>query len=142
MKAKQNFVLYLDSNRNPVSYYSGESMDGKIVVKLQKGDEIPDDLVSTLLKRLPDYVDVEYKAGQFVLTDEEKKRFGMASGKIEVTPIVTPRKYSQNSLTVIYNKEGVKELKRIAEEEFNMKDVKASKSLITAILLKQEESRR
>ena len=141
MKAKQNFVVYLDKNENMTPYYSGESKEVK-ELKFKVNDEVPDILVADLIKTNPDYLQVEYASGQFKLTEEEKKRFNLVSGKIERPPLVPPRKYSQDSLTKILNEKGVEELKKIAEEEFGMEVKKASKTLLTKILLEQEQRRR
>ena len=141
MKAKQNFVVYLDKNENMTPYYSGESKEVK-ELKFKVNDEAPDILVADLIKTNPDYLQVEYASGQFKLTEEEKKRFNLVSGKIERPPLVPPRKYSQDSLTKILNEKGVGELKKIAEEEFGMEVEKASKTLLTKILLEQEQRRR
>ena len=141
MKAKQNFVVYLDKNENMTPYYSGESKEVK-ELKFKVNDEVPDIIVADLIKTNPDYLQVEYASGQFKLTEEEKKRFNLVSGKIERPPLVPPRKYSQDSLTKILNEKGVEELKKIAEEEFGMEVKKASKTLLTKILLEQEQRRR
>ena len=142
MKAKQDFVIYLDSNKNMTSHYSGDPMTGKSELKFKVNDEVPDNLVGDLLKTNPGFLQVDYEAGQFKLTNEELVKYGLKSGKIERPPIVPPRKYSQESLTKILNSKGVEELKRIAEEEFGMKDIKASKSLIVKILNESEKQRR
>ena len=142
MKAKQNFVVYVDSNKNLVSHYSGNSMEGKTEMKFKVNEEVPDFLVADLIKSNPDLLQVEFEAGQFKLTEEEKKRFNLSSGKIERPPIVSPRKYSQDSLTRILNEKGIEELKRIAEEEFKMNVQKPTKTLLTKILLEQEKQRR
>lgn len=138
MKAKQQFVVYLDKEGNPTSYYSGEP---KEVTKkeFKVNDEVPDALVADLLKSNPDYLQVEYKAGQFDLTEEELVKFNMKSGKIERPPIVEPR-YSQENLTKIFNEKGLKGLKEIGDK-FGVTD-RSSKNLIMEILKAQEKHRR
>ena len=138
MKAKQHFVIYLDKDGNMTSYYSGE--DKQVTKKEFKvNDEVPDVLVADLIKTNPDFLQVEYGAGQFVLTEDERKRFNMVSGKIERPALVEPR-YSQENLTKILNEQGMKGLKEIGDK-FGVKD-RSSKNLIMEILRAQEEHRR
>lgn len=138
MKAKQHFVVYLDSDGNMTSYYSGEAK--KVTKKEFKvNDEVDDVLTADLLKRNPDFLQVEYEAGQFKLTEEELVKYNMKSGKIERPPLVEPR-YSQENLTRIFNEKGMKGLKEIGAE-FGVTD-SSSKNLIMEILREQEKHRR
>ena len=138
MKAKQDFVVYLDTNGNMTSYYSGEA---KQVTKkeFKKGKEVDDALVGDLIKTNPDYLEVEYKAGQFDLTNEELVKYGLKSAKIERPPIVEAR-YSQENLTRILNEKGIEGLRKIGDK-FGVKD-RSSKNLIMEILKEQEKQRR
>ena len=138
MKAKQNFVVYLDNQGNMTSYYSGEQKEvTKLSFKIE--EEVPDNLAADLLKTNPDFLQVEYEGGQFKLTDEELVKFNLKSGKIERPAIVEPR-YSQENLTKIFNEKGMKGLKEIGNN-FGVTD-SSSKNLIMEILRAQEEYRR
>ena len=143
MKAKQNFEIYLDNKGNMTSYYSGEP---KAVTKLsfKVGDEVTDNLVADLLKTNPDFLQVEYSAGQFQLTDDEKVRFNLKSGKITRPPIVPPRKYSETKLVQIYNEGGQDALEKIAVEEFGLEIKPRTRynKVLTMILNEQEKRRR
>ena len=142
MKAKQNFVIYLDSDGNRTSYYSGEP---KQVTKkeFKVNDEVPDELVAELIKTNPEFLQVEYEAGQFKLTNEELIRFNMKSGKIERPPIVPKNRVSEDSLVKLYNKKGKKALeKRAAKLGLEFTSETSYNKLITMILNESEKLRR
>ena len=143
MKARQDFVVYIDATGNLVSHASGEPMDGKTRLEFKKGADIkPDSLVGDFLRRNPELLEIEYVNGRILLTEEQMKLYNLPEGKITTEPRIIPRKYSQESLTQLMNEKGTEELKKIAENDFHMTNVRASKTLITKILLAQEESRR
>ena len=141
MKAKQHFVVYLDNQGNMTSYYSGEP---KQVTKkeFKINDEVSDELVADLLKSNPDYLQVEYEMGQFKLTDEERKRFKMPSGKIVVEPIVPKERVSEESLIGIYNKGGKDALEKIAFELGLKITSKTNYNKIITMILSESEKRR
>ena len=141
MRAKQNFTVYVDSNKNMIPHSCTDSIEGKTKIDVKIGDEVPDFLVAEFLKSNPDYLQVEYEAGQLKLTDEELVKYNLKSRKIEREPFIKPRKYSQDSLTKILNKDGKDALAKIMKEEFGI-EVKPSKKLLVEILRLQEQRRR
>ena len=141
MKAKQNFVIHVDKEGNLIP-------DGKeIVVKVgEELDKLPINSIKTILVNLPDFLDLPKNAkGQIQLSPEDEKKYVYhpPSERIlkEETKLVVPEeKYTIESLTVLYNKKGIKALKEIATNEFKLKtETKSYKKLISEILNAQDK---
>lgn len=140
MKAKQSFTVYMDDKNNFVPHYSGDSMDGKTKIDVLKGKDVPDFIVADLLGANPDYLEMEYEQGRVKISDEELVRYGMKSAKIERPPVIEPR-YSQETLTKIFNEKGIDGLLEIAKK-FGIVKFSPKKNPIMEVLKAQEKSRR
>ena len=142
MKAKQNFTVYVDDKWNLVPHYSGDSMIGKKEIRVKVGEDVPNEIAKTLIVTNPHYLAVEYEAGQFKLTEQEKKDLGI-SGKIIRPPIVPKERHSEESLIQLYNKKGREALEKLAFElSLKFKPNTNYNKLITMILKESEKRRR
>jgi len=138
MKAAENITIVIhDKDKNLVSYKDGDSKAGLTFTVIKKGEEIPSNLLRNLVER-----NIE-KIGDIIYKDKRPtnlpKDFNVES-KTSTKMEIKKRKYSQNSLTKIYNDKGFSALKKIGEE-FGVTD-RSYRRLINEILTVQEERQR
>jgi len=142
MKAKDSFTIFVDKDGGIVA--EGESISVKV------GDDIDTKLkpatVHDLLVRLPDFLDVKREGNWCILTPEQQERYDYhpqpvpESAKVMSLP---RRKYSQDKLWEIWNKDKMTGLKEVAKElELKITKKVTGARLITLILKTQEENRR
>ena len=135
MKAKVDFVFHLkEDTGQPAVYTEGESKDGIKELKVKKGEEVPEEIQEYLFLYLKDYLELEYKDGIAVVPDNLK-------GK-EPKPIISKRKYSEESLHKVYEKDGMDGLKKIGKKFDPPITDRSYKKLINEILTAQERERR
>ena len=130
IKARKDFVLYLDKSGNPRPHKEGEPLGESRKVSIKKGEEVPSELINLLFYNLPDYLDLEYKNNNIVVSKEleaELKKTSKVSKPKE--------KYTKESLLEVLEKKGFKALKLIGKK-FNVTD-RSSKRLIKEILKAQ-----
>lgn len=134
MKAKQDFVYFVNEKNIPTPFKSGEDNKGIREIKIRKGEEIPKEIESDILMFNKELIDLEYKEGKPVVPEELKN--------IKSPPLLEKRKYDREGLIKTYNEKGMKGLKEIGES-FNPPITDKSKDkLITEILTAQERIRR
>ena len=138
MKAAEDIVITFHKiDKVIVPYKDGSSKKDLEFITIKKGKEIPDKYLERLARlNLELIADVVYK---------DKVPINLPKGlwKPELTGtkmVIKRRKYSQTSLTEIYNDKGFSGLKKIGLE-FGVTD-RSYKRLITEILAVQEERRR
>ncbi len=124
MKARQDFVMYVNADNVPVSYKSGEVLPtGVRKVTVLKGEDIPKEIEKDIFINHRDYA---------VVTKEMMKDIPKAK------PLVEKRKYTMENLT---NK-SLSELKKIGAT-FNPLITDRSKDrIINEILTAQRRIRR
>ena len=130
VKARQNFVMYLDKSGNPLPYKEGDPLGEARKVSVKKGNEVPSEILNIVFYNIPDYLDLEYKNNNIIVSKELKL-------KLEKKPKVSKKqeKYTEESLLEILDKKGFKALKLIGKK-FNVTD-RSSKRLIREILKAQ-----
>ncbi len=139
MKAAQDFVIYTNKEGTRVPYKQGDDKTNIKEIEVKKGDEIPKEYLKDFVTRNIEYVDVKFVNKQPILPEGWK----LIPKKVPKTMIIKKRKYSQESLTVIYNKKGQDGIQKIAEEEFGIvvKRYTRYSKIVNDILKKQEEMR-
>ncbi len=130
IKARQDFVMYLDKSGNPLPYKEGDPLGEARKVSVKKGNEVPSEILNIVFYNIPDYLDLEYKNNNIIVSKELKL-------KLEKKPKVSKKqeKYTEESLLEILDKKGFKALKLIGKK-FNVTD-RSSKRLIREILKAQ-----
>lgn len=137
MKSIEDFIIVTNKDGTRVPYRDGDSKEGLEFIEVKKGTEIPNKFLKEIAeKNLHLVAGVEFK---------DMIPINLPEGIGISPPILTEfkvkkRKYSQESLTKIYNEKGFSALKEIGTE-FGVTD-KSSKKLITEILRAQEEKQR
>lgn len=136
MKSLDNFTIVLRRGL-PIPYKDGDSKKDVEFVKVKKGEDIPKKILKLVIERNLIYVDVKYinKVPQGLPTD-----IGLSLPEVSKELKIKPRKYTQNSLTKVYNDNGFSALKKIGEE-FGTTD-RSYRRLIVEILKLQEERQR
>ncbi len=150
MKARQDFELYIDKVTNNItSYKAGDSKKNVRELKFKIGDEIPNDHIKDLLLFLPDYVEVEYKNGNYrslpnmILPEKVKTIIGPKIEKPKRPKVESriKKRYTMEELTQILNKKGLNGLKEVAkqfqDEKGNPLTDRSSRRLIAEILKAQ-----
>ncbi len=133
MKARQDFEVAVNKDNVPTSHYFGDPLGDKKLVKVKAGEEIPEYLNSYVLQFNPDFVD---------LSTVEKPKPRVQE------PIIVPRKYSQESITLLINEFGeekskaVAELRKILLEDFNYKSRSVRLGYLTNKILELQERKR
>ena len=132
MKAKESFVVYVDDKFVRHSHYSGDTLsEGIRKLEIKKNDEIPAELILNLLTYNREYLDLE------TATAEELNLETIPPPKI------TPRKYSQNSLTVLVNslpsRKADDELRKILKDEFGHSTTITNVGKLTNKILELQE---
>lgn len=133
MKARQDFEMVVNKENVPTSHYFGDSLGENKIVKVKKGEDIPEYLNSYVLQFNPDFVD---------LATVEKLEPRVQE------PIIVPRKYSQESITKIRNEFSTdklvvaKELRRILLEDFNYRSTSKRLGYLTNKILEVQERKR
>ena len=138
MKAAEDLVIVLDTKQKViVPYRDGDSKKDLEFIKIAKGKEIPDKYLERFVRCNIEKIEgVVFKEG--VPTNLPK---GLWKPELFPTKFkIKRRKYSQESLTVLYNEKGFSALKTIGSE-FNVTD-RSYKRLITEILAVQDERQR
>ena len=130
IKARQDFVMYLDKSGNPLPYKEGDPLGEARKVSVEKGNEVPSEILNIVFYNIPDYLDLEYQNNNIIVSKELKL-------KLEKKPKVSKKqeKYTEESLLEILDKKGFKALKLIGKK-FNVTD-RSSKRLIREILKAQ-----
>lgn len=139
MKAKQDFEIVTNKEGTTRVPYKGDS--GVKVIKVKKGSEIPKEWLQDIVEKNPDFVEIEYSEG---VPQNLPKGMSIPKPVVSKKAQVPKRKYTQNNLTTVYNKDGQDGLQKIAEEEFGIVVPKYTRysKIINWILEKQEEQRR
>lgn len=137
MKSIEDFVIVIDKDGTRVPYRDGDSKEGLEFIQVKKGTEIPEKYLKEICeKNLHLVAGVEFKDMIPINLPE-----GIGISKPVLTEFkVKKRKYSQESLTKIYNEKGFSALKEIGTE-FGVKE-NSYKKLIPEILRIQEERQR
>ena len=138
MKASQEFTMFIDKHGQRASYKEGDDMKDLKRVVIKKGQEVPPAYVKELIEGNLDLLDVVYVNKVPQLPKEWDKV--IKKKPVPRTLKIKKREYSQESLTVIYNKKSFAAL-RIIGDRFGVKD-RSSRKLITEILKAQEEKQR
>ena len=138
MKAASDLVIIINEQEKViVSYKDGDSTKGLKFVKIKKGEEIPDKYLKRFIDRnLEQIADVKYI---------DKVPVNLPKGlyippKVSKEMKIKKRKYSLESLTKIYNKDGFSALKEVGKE-FGVTD-RSYRRLMNEILTVQEERQR
>jgi len=138
MKAAEDIVIvFHEKDKVVVPYKDGDSKKGLKFIKVKKGEAIPDEHLERIAN-----TNLEKIAG---IIYEDKFPTNLPKGiyKPELTGTVLKikkRKYTQESLTKVYNEKGFSELKKIGAE-FGVTD-RSKRRIITEILAVQEERHR
>ena len=137
-KASEDLVIITDKDGTMVSYKEGDPHKHLTFTHIKKGKDIPREYLKRLIERnLEKIGDVEYV---------DKRAVNLPKDLIPTPPPVSKvmkikaRKYSQESLNVVYNEKGFSALKKIGEE-FGVTD-RSHRRLIVEILKVQEERQR
>ncbi len=129
MKARQDFIIYVNAVGSPVSYKSGESLKGKKKIVVKKGDVVPKELHSHFLQFTSDLIDLS------TVTEEERKK------ALHPIIIVKPHKKIEKKFTrqeINYmNKE--KQIALLKKLGWKGSIPRREKSIIALILKLQEE---
>jgi len=135
MKAAEDIVIIKNKEGIIVPYKSGDSKAGLTFKVIKKGSEIPYDiLVRMVARNIEKVADVKYLDKIPINLPK-----GLYSKPEPEKMVIKRRKYSQDSLTGIYDEKGFSALKKIGEE-FGVTD-RSSRRLIVEILRAQEEQR-
>ena len=138
MKAGEDLVIIRNKNGVIVPYKSGDSTEGLTFKTIKKETEIPKEFLKRFVER-----NIE-KISDVIYVDKYPinipKELGIFIPPVSKTMKIKKRKYSQDSLNVIYDEKGFSALKKIGEE-FEVTD-RSSKRLIIEILRTQEERQR
>ena len=105
MKANQDFELVLDKKSGKrIPYRDGEAVE---VTKLniKKGEEVPAEFVHDLAMSNPEYLELEFKEGKYVMPKEEKAESNLSGG----ADLESPKK-----LTAVE----IKALSKVKQTEF------------------------
>lgn len=137
MKAAEDLVIITNKNGVVVPYKHGDSKKDLKFITVKKGNEIP----QQHLKRYIDH-NLEKIAG-VIYEDKVPTNLpeGLYKPELFSTELkIKKRRYTQNSLTKIYNEKGFSALKKIGLE-FGVTD-RSKRRIITEILAVQEERQR
>lgn len=138
MKAAEDLVIIKNKDGIIVPYKEGNSKEGLTFVTIKKDKEIPKEYLKRFVER-----NIE-KIGDVIYKDKFPvnlpKDLGIVPKPEPKTMEIKKRKYSQESLTEVMNKEGFSALKKIGAE-FGVTD-RSSNKLIVEILRAQEEKQR
>ncbi len=118
--------------------------DGKVI---KAGKECPESELGRLLRHNWDKLDLEYKGGWPVLSEEIQKKYNLhyPPNVVKTKQKIVGIKYSQDNLTTKLNELGSKGFKEWAEKTFGENKIDRrhlSKKIIVEILRLQEERRR
>ena len=133
VKARQDFVLYLDKSGNPLPHKEGEPLGEARKVLVKRGKEVPSEVLKLVFNNIPDYLDLKYKNNNILTTPEIEKALEEKPSKVPKKS--EPKKYTKESLLEVLAKKGFKALKLIGKK-FNVTD-RSSKRLIREILKAQ-----
>ena len=138
MKAGEDLIIIRNKEGVTVPYKEGDSKEGLTFKTVKKGTEIPIDSLKRFVERNIEKIgDVRY-IDNFPVN--LPKGFGIIPAEVPKTMKIKRRKYSQDSLTALYDEQGFSALKKIGEE-FGVTD-RSSSRLIVEILRAQEERQR
>ena len=135
LKATEDFVIVLSKTGMRIPYKEGDDKTDLKFIKVEKGKDVPKEHIQNIVDRNLELLDLEYKDKKPILPKEYERVIPVAK---EMK--IKKRKYTQESLTVLYGKEGFSALKKIGEE-FGVTD-RSSRKLIVEILRAQEERQR
>ena len=136
MKATKDFTIILREGIR-VPYKEGDDKTNLKFIKIKKNQEIPNEHIRNIIERNLELVDVEYKDKKPILP----KEFSPEPKPIKKMKI-EKRKYSQESLTKLYNEEGMSALKEVGKEFDPLVTDRSYRRLIAEILRAQEERQR
>ena len=138
MKAAEEIIIVRNKiHKNIVPYKDGDSKVGLEFTVIKKGSEIPKEHLIRLISSNMELIgDVEYVDKVPINLPADLYNRPEVSKEMKIKK----RKYTQNSLTKIYNDKGFSALKEIGAE-FGVTD-RSRKRLITEILAIQEERQR
>ena len=136
MKAAEDIVIIKNEEGIIVPYKSGASTKELTFKTIKKGKEIPSDvLVRMVARNIEKVADIVYK--DKIPTNLPKELYSKPTPE---KMIIKKRKYTQESLTEIYNTGKFSALKKVGDE-FGVTD-RSSSRLIVEILRAQEERQR
>lgn len=137
MKATKDFVIVLNKDGHRTPYKEGDDKAGLKFVEVKKGGEIPTEFIKHYINHNIEMVEVEYKDNKPFIPP------GLFdSPKVSTEMKIKKRKYSQDSLNEIYNKEGFSALRKIGKEFDPPVVDNSSRRIIVEILKRQEENQR
>lgn len=138
MKAGEDLVIIREKDGTIVPYKEGDPKKHLTFKVIKKGTEIPAEFLKRIVERNIEKIgDVRY-VDKFPVN--LPKELGLVPTPTPKTMKIKKRKYSQESLNVIYNEQGFPALKKIGQE-FGVTD-RSSRRLIVEILREQEERQR
>lgn len=139
-KAGEDLVIIMNKEGAIVPYKEGDPKTELTFTKIKKGETIPKEFLKRFVERNIEKIgDVEYKDK---LPINLPKDLGIISKPVPKEMKIKKRKYSQESLTDIYEKDGFSALRKIGLEfDPPVKD-NSSRRIIVEILRAQEERQR
>lgn len=108
----------------------------------KKGTMCPESEIPRLLRYNRNYLKLEYEAGIPILTEAQKKKYGVNFDGPKPTMKIKVKQYTRENLTIKMNKLGSKEFKEWAEKQFgedNIDKRKSARSIIYNILVEQDK---
>ena len=140
MKAGEDLIIIIDESGTLVPYKEGDSKDGLTFKTIKKGTEIPGEFLKRFIERnLEKIGDVIYKDKVPI---NLPKDLGLTTPPVSKKMKIKRRKYSQESLTEIYNKDGFSALRKIGQEFDPPVIDRSYRRIIVEILRAQEERQR
>jgi len=140
MKAGEELVIIRNKDGTIVPYKSGHSTKDLTFTKIKKGTEIPREFLKRIVER-----NIE-KIGDVIYKDKVPinlpKDLGLTPTPIPKKMKIKRRKYSQESLTEIFNKDGFSALRKIGQEFDPPVIDRSYRRIIVEILRAQEERQR
>ncbi len=134
MKALQDFVIITNEGGTRITYKEGAPKKGLIFTQIKKGKEVPRRFLKDLVEKNLNLLDIIYVEKR---PTNIPKDLGVVLPEPPKEMKIKKRKYSQDSLNIIFNEKGFSELKKIGQT-FGVTD-RSSRRLIVEILKAQEE---
>ncbi len=137
MNATEDFTIAVNKDGFRVPYRVGVTYKNLTFIHVRKGNEIPTKFLKNIIEHNIELVDVKYK---FRKPINLPNGMDISQPEISKTMKINRRKYSQESLTKLYNEKGFSALKEIGKE-FGVTD-RSYRRLINEILTAQETKQR
>ncbi len=135
MKARQDFVMYVNKDGVPIPHKSGEPLEegAKKITVLRKHD-VPQEIEKDVLMHNKEFLDIKFKDGKPVVPEHLQD--------VKAPPLLEKRKYSEEGLYKVFEKDGMEGLKKIGATFTPLVTDRSRNRLITEILAAQERIRR